>query len=49
MFVYIRSAVFRACLIASEIAPMGSGVNSPLDCNSVGRVLIDFICGRAVP
>ena len=38
-----------ACLIATEIAPSGSGIDSSRDCNSVDRVLVNFDRGRVVP
>ena len=36
----------KACLIATEIAPSGSGVDSSQDCTLVDCVLVDFDSGR---
>ena len=38
-----------ACLIATEIAPSGGGVDSSQHCNSVDRVLVDFDSRQVVP
>ena len=38
-----------ACLIATKIAPSGSGVHSSQHCNSVDRVLVDFDSRQIVP
>ena len=38
-----------ACLIATEIAPSDSGVDSSRDCSLVDCILFDFDSGRVVP
>ena len=38
-----------ACLIATEIALSGSGIDSSRDCSLVDCVLVDFESGRVVP
>jgi len=37
------------CLIATEIAPSGCGVDSSRDRNRVDRVLVGFDSGQVVP
>ena len=42
----IFKAFLKACLIATEIAPSGSGVDSSRDCSLVDCFLVDFDGGQ---